>query len=131
MNIFEQATKNALRFDTQKGELNVEDLWNLPLTSSRTSSLNSVAVHYHGKIQKEDAVSFVTPATQNNNDASIKLEILKHIISVKQTENASIRLAADNKAKKTRILQLIAEKQDTNLASKSEEELLALANSLS
>jgi hypothetical protein len=130
MNIFEQATKNALRFTTHKGDLTVEDLWHLPLTSSRTSSLNSIAIHYHEKIQKEDSVSFVTPAAENSGNSVTKLEIIKHIISVKQTENAATKLASDNKAKKTRILQLIAEKQDTALAGKSEEELLALANSL-
>ncbi len=130
MNIFEQATKNALRFDTHKGELNVEDLWHLPLTSSRTTSLNSIAIHYHQKIEKEDSVSFLTPAATNTNDSTVKLEILQYIINIKQTENAAVKLASANKAKKTRILQLISEKQDADLADKSEEELLALAKSL-
>jgi hypothetical protein len=130
MNIFELASRTSLRFSSNKGQLTTEDLWNLPLTSTRTSSLDSLAVQYYTEMQASDSVSFVTPANNNNSGADVKLAILKHIIGVKQTENAATKLASDNKAKKARILQLIAEKQDTALAGKSEEELLALANSL-
>ena len=34
MNIFEQATRQAFRFESPKGFLTVEDLWNLPLTNN-------------------------------------------------------------------------------------------------
>ena len=125
MNIFEQASRKALRFQSNKGELSVEDLWNLPLTSTKTSSLDSIAVQCHKQGQISEKISFVTPPSTGNSDDTLRLEILKHIIDVKQTENAASKVAADNKAKKARILQLIAEKQDDALAGKSEAELLA------
>jgi hypothetical protein len=35
MNIFEQATRAKIRFSTPVGMLSVEDLWDLPLTSTQ------------------------------------------------------------------------------------------------
>lgn len=45
-------------------------------------------------------------------------------------ERDAAKDAADRKEKKARLLELIARKQDEELAGKSAEELLALANAL-
>ncbi len=55
---------------------------------------------------------------------------MKHIIDVRLAENDAIRLTAERKEKKARLLELIARKQDDDLASKSIEELTAMVESL-
>ena len=40
--IFKQATKLKLRFSSVRGDLTVEDLWDLPLTSKSNLSLDGV-----------------------------------------------------------------------------------------
>jgi hypothetical protein len=129
MSLIEQAVLKSSRFESNKGFLTVEDLLHLPLNSTRTSSLESVAQHYHQEVQKAGTTSF-TESNKEDNEAQFKLNVIKQVIHIKQTDNAAAKLVSDNKSKKTRILQLIAEKQDTALAGKSEKELLALANSL-
>lgn len=34
ISIFEQASRQKLRFETSAGKLSIEDLWDLPLTSN-------------------------------------------------------------------------------------------------
>jgi hypothetical protein len=43
MNIFEQATRRAIRFESAKGDLSVEQLWDLPLQSRNQFDLDTVA----------------------------------------------------------------------------------------
>ena len=56
--MFEQAARMKLRFDTPRGALSAEDLWDLPLTSTRGLSLNDIAITLHHAL-KHDTVSFV------------------------------------------------------------------------
>ena len=128
-NLFEIATRKQYRFNSQVGALSVEDLWNLPLTSTRSASLDAIAKELYSQL-KEETVSFVTPSVSDNTVVQQKFDIVKHIIDVKVAERDAAKLASDNAAKKQKILSLIAQKQDEQLSGSSLEELQALANSL-
>ncbi len=128
-NLFELATRKQYRFNSQVGALSVEDLWNLPLTSARSASLDAIAKELHSQL-KEETISFVTPSVNDNTVSQQKFDIVKHIIDVKVSERDAAKLLAENAAKKQKILSLIAEKQDEKLSEASLEELQALANSL-
>ena len=128
-NLFELATRKQYRFNSQVGALSVEDLWNLPLTSYRSASLDAIAKELHSQL-KEEVISFVTPSVSDNTVVQQKFDIVKHIIDVKVSERDAAKLLAENAAKKQKILSLIAEKQDEKLSEASLEELQALANSL-
>lgn len=128
-NLFEIATRKQFRFNSQVGALSVEDLWNLPLTSARSASLDAIAKELHSQL-KEETISFVTPSVSDNTVTQQKFDIVKHIIDVKVSERDAAKLLAENAAKKQKILSLIAEKQDEKLSEASLEELQALANSL-
>lgn len=132
MNIFEQALRKRLRFSSSKGELSTEDLWDLPLTHTRnnSTSLDAIAIECNAKIERTGTVSFVTKVNDATADDKLRLEILKYIIAVKQEQNLAKTQYAANKVKKDRILELLAQKKDETLSSKSEEELQALADSL-
>jgi hypothetical protein len=128
-NLFELATRKQYRFNSQVGALSVEDLWNLPLTSTRSASLDAIAKELHSQL-KEETISFVTPSVSDNTVAQQKFDIVKYIIDVKVNERNAAKVLAENAAKKQKILSLIAEKQDEKLSEASLEELQALANSL-
>lgn len=86
--MFEKATKIKLRFDSNLGRLSVEDLWDLPLqtTKSNGTSLDSIARDVYKQIKESDTISFVDDTKNTNEELNLKLEILKHIITVKKEE---------------------------------------------
>ena len=131
MNIFEIATRKAFRFQSQKGPLTVEDLWNLPL-SKGTANLNDIAISINRRIKASAEESFVAVAGQKRVDSDdvVMLEILKHIISVRQAEDEA-RATAQAKAEQRRKLQeLIDRKKEGELEGKSIEELQQMVDSL-
>lgn len=132
--LFEQATRLKLRFDSSKGQLSVEDLWDLPLTSpsGNRANLDAIAIALHRATRDiAETVSFVTPAeTNGNSELLLKFEVVKYVIRVRVAERDQAKEAAERKEKKQRLLALIAQKQDEELAGKSVDELRALAESL-
>ncbi len=130
MNKFEQASREGLRFSSSKGALTVEDLWDLPLTSARYVSLDTMAKTANKYLKETEEESFVNVKTTSNTFAELRLDILKHIIAVKLTEMGAANEAIVNKAKKEKILAILANKQDAVLESQSEAELKALLETL-
>jgi len=128
MEIFEQASRRKLRFDTTKGQLTVEDLWDLPLTTTKplATSLDDVARSLHRQLRNEDTISFVTPSAGVDTDKQLAFEIVKYIIDVRMAENEATRTRQAKAAQKQKLLEIIAEKQDTDLRSKSVDELMAM-----
>jgi len=129
MNVFEIATRKKFRFDTCKGQVTVEDLWDLPLTATNDRpNLDDIAKELYKKMKDENEMSFVKSTSQVNKEFNIikaKFDIVKHI-DVKLAEAEAAKKAKEIKARNQRILELIAQKEDEALASKSKEELLAM-----
>lgn len=131
VNIFEVATKTGLRFNTPVGNISVEDAWNLPLTSAKGVSLDSVAKSVNKELKTLDEESFVTPSTNTGRSTlELKLTILKHIIEVRLEERKSAELKTANQAKKKRILEILSEKQDKALYEKDAAELEKMLDEL-
>jgi hypothetical protein len=130
--MFEQAARQKLRFDTSKGLLSVEDLWDLPLTSARGANLNDIAKGLNRDLKNTDEEDFVNKPAGGTANAVLKLkfDIVKHVIDVRLAENAAERQLAEKREKKVRLLELIAQKQDEQLAGKTVEELQAMVESL-
>lgn len=118
-NIFEIATKEAIRFTTNvKGNITVEDLWAIPLTSNGLS-LDKIAIGINKGIEESATESFVTEKTLENKTEKLKLDIVKHIIKVKLEEEAERKSAAENKIERDKILAILAEKEDATLSKQS------------
>lgn len=85
---FEKAIRNKFRFPSAKGELSVEQLWDLPLlVKTQGIDLNSVAVALNNELKTLGEESFVeTGSNPKRALVSDKLDIVKYIIGVKQRE---------------------------------------------
>ena len=130
-NIFEHATRIKLRYATSMGLLSYEDLWNLPLTSARGNvCLDDIAKAANANVNLSQEESFVTKPAPKDLEAILAFDIVKHIIDVRLTENAARLAAQDKAAKKGKILELIADKQDDVLKGSSMEELQKMLDDL-
>lgn len=128
--MFEQASRLKVRFESPKGLLAVEDLWDLPLTSVRGANLNDIAKGLNRELKNADDEDFVNRAAKTDTVLKLKFDIVKHVIDVRLAENLAARTEAERVERKARVLEIIAEKQDAALKDKSIEELTAMVNSL-
>lgn len=128
--MFEQATRAKIRFETERGLLSVEDLWDLPLQSLRGVNLDDIAVGLDRQLKDSSTVSFVDDAPKTNATLQLKFDVVKRVIDVKKEEARAAGVAAERRATKARILEIIAKKQDATLENASIEELEAKLASL-
>jgi hypothetical protein len=126
INIFEQATRQGLRFNTRMGKVTVEDLWQLSLNSTKVDSLESIAVAIYTEQQAAPTVSFVGAGSAASAVLTLKLDILKRIIEVRQAENAAKTNEVADRQHNERIDELIQKQKDRELEGKSIDELVAL-----
>ena len=125
MSTFEKATKLKLRFESPKGLLSVEDLWDLSLTN-----LDGIAIGLFNQLNSGKAVSFVGGGQVSDEIPQLKFNIVKHIIDVKVAERTARTDLAARSEKKQLILGIIAQKENEELASTSLEDLRKLAAAL-
>lgn len=122
--LFIMATRQKFRFNF-KGIATVEDLWDLNVRDLDTifKALNAQA-----KQAKEESLL----AVKSKEDAVLeaKIEIVKHIVKTKLEEAEQRRVRAENREKKNRIAEILADKQDEELRGKSVEELQKLYDSM-
>jgi hypothetical protein len=129
--MFDKASRLKLRFTSHKGDLTVEDLWDLPLTSATGKpNLDSIAVDLFNQVKETATVSFVNTPAKADETVQLKLDIAKHIIETRLVENATRNAAAANAEKKQNLLALISKKENEHLEGQSLEELLAMVNNL-
>ena len=116
MSIFEQASRQKLRFASIKGLLTTEDLWDLPLTSKTGFDLDTLAKQTNASIKAAAEESFVV-VTDNpaKKLAELQLEILKHVIGARVAQADATKLAAQKRAERERLVALLGEKQDEAL----------------
>lgn len=123
--MFVKASRLKLRFSTSKGLISVEDLWDLPLTA-----LDTIAKNLNKEVKESAEESFIKMKTSASTLATLRFEIVKHIIEVKLNEAEAAQKRAENKERKAQILALIAEKQNKELSEKSIADLMKELESL-
>lgn len=130
--MFDKATRLKLRFTTSRGDVSVEDLWDLPLTSDTgRPNLDDVARDLWVKTNAANAnISFVTPEHKPEDNNELALDIVKHIIAVRVAERDERLQAKAKSDKKQQILAILADKEVDALKGKSTEELQALIASM-
>ena len=118
MSNFEKASRLKLRFSTNKGELSVEDLWELSL-----ESLDTIAKGVNKKLKDESEESFIGKKSSNNAVLELKMEILKEIITVKLKEKEVKASRAVKSAKLAQLKELANNKANEQLSGMSLEEI--------
>jgi len=130
--MFEQISRMKARFDSPQGALSVEDLWDIPLTSTikNRANLDDIARSLYKQIQERETTSFVVKSSKVDELIKLKFEVVKHIIAVRLAENEAAVLAKANRDKKQRLLELIAQKENEQLAGQSIDDLRKMVETL-
>jgi len=134
MDIFAYATRTKLRFETDRGNLTVEDLWDLPLTDENGGlSIDSIG-RIMTKAVRDNEGNEAFVSTKEKDDEGlplkVKLQILEHIRDHKVEYAARAEKAVLTKARKQKILEIIEQKKVGALEEKSVEELQELLDSM-
>ena len=127
--MFEEATKMKLRFSTPRGNISVEDVWDLPLLNN-VISLDNLAKNLYQEIKEDGKKSFVVKKSKVSHILELKFNIVKHIIQVRLDEIEEKELLAENKAKKDKILGILSDKEDEGLRDMSASELKKMVKKL-
>jgi hypothetical protein len=122
--MFEKAARLKLRFP-YKGQITVEDLWDL--SPEHLDSIFKTLNVRHKAAQEE---SLLTTRTTADLEVKLQIDIIKHVVQVKLEEAEQRKSAADRRAKKQKLMEIIASKQDTELQGKSVEDLQRMVSEL-
>ena len=115
--MFEIATRSKFRFP-YKGQISVEDMWELSLTA-----LDSVFKALNAQIKQVKEESLLSTKSKADETLELQIEIVKYIVSVKLAEKEAREKAAVNKEMKQKIMQIKAARQDKALLEASDEDL--------
>ena len=124
MNIFERAVREKTRF-AFKGNIGVEELWDLSLTN-----LDTIYGNLETELEGLPKKSLLSTNSKQREEIEFKQEIIKYIVETKKVEAEQKSIAKENSAKKQMILDILAKKQSQSYENMTVEELTALANSL-
>ena len=123
-NLFIMATQQKFRFPF-KGQVSVEDLWDL-----NVRDLDSVFKALNSQMKQASEESLLAAKSSADRILEAKIGIVKFIVSTKLAEAEAKRIRAEQREKKNRIAEILADKQDEELRGKSVEELTAMLNSM-
>jgi hypothetical protein len=119
--MYKQASKFKLRFTTKYGELNVEQLWDLPF-----KELTTIIKDVRKELKTDDEdneLSFLNNPTKANVKNQLRFDILKDVYLTMKKEQEDLLNKHEIKKHNEKIDALIAEKKDGQLRDMSIEEL--------
>jgi len=121
MENFKLASQQKLRFQTDKGLLSTEQLWDLPI-----EYLDELAVSLETEHKQSGKKSFIVKTSVKDKTAKLRFDVVLDVLNTKVEEANALTEAAEVKAHNNKILTLIAEKQDDSLKGKSIKQLEAM-----
>lgn len=107
--LFEIATRNRYRFN-YKGVMTVEDLWSL-----RVEDLDAIFKMLNRQKKTANEDSLLAIKSVEDRDLANKIDIVKYVASVKLAEAADRVSAAEKKAQRDKILEIVDKKKDKAL----------------
>ena len=124
INIFEAASKNKYRYP-YKGMITTEDLWDLT-----PAQLDIVYKALNKGVSEAQVSSLMHKVTEVDAELLNKIEIVKYIFNAKEAEAEARKNDAAKHAKKQRILDILAQKQEDALQRMSEDDLKKMLDEL-
>lgn len=122
--LFEMATRSKLRFPSTKGELSVEDLWDL--------SDKDLDVVYKNLKDQEVKSSEESLLDDANVDPKLTaaIGIVRYIFTTKRKEKLAEKERINKKRTQKKYIDALSKKQDEAIEKMSEAELRAMIDSL-
>lgn len=116
--MYKQASKDKIRFQTEKGLLTVEQLWDLPFTV-----LDRTAIQLSDEFKASGKKSFLEPKSKKDKAIKLQFDIVLDILTTKMDERDAEKSENLDKQHNAKIDAIIAQKQDEDLAGKSIKDL--------
>jgi hypothetical protein len=116
--LFVTAARKKFRFETSKGGLNTEDLFDLSL-----ESLDAIAVNLDKKVESGGKKSFIGKRDTSTSENESKLEIVKFVIQTKLEEAEARKNRAEKASQKEFLASLLEKKRMAQLEGLSIEEI--------
>lgn len=121
MENFKLASQQKLRFQTNRGLLSTEQLWDLSL-----EDLDALAVSLETEHKQSGKKSFLVKTSVKDKTAKLRFDVALDVLNTKVEEMQVATEAAEIKEHNKKIIALIAEKQDESLKGKSVKQLEAM-----
>jgi len=121
MENYKLATRQKLRFQTNKGLLSTEQLWDLSL-----EELDALAVSLETEHAQSAKRSFLTRTSVKDKIAKLRFDVVLDVLNTKAAEQEKASEEREVREHNKKIIALIAEKQDESLKGKSIKQLEAM-----
>ena len=108
--MFEKASRLKLRFDTEKGNISAEDLWDV-----NVKSLNGTFKTYNKELKEDEEESLLETKTAADTELALKVEILRHVVTTKLEEAETRKTAASRLEEKKKLIAILDRKQESDL----------------
>jgi len=118
MENFKLASQQKLRFQTNKGSLSTEQLWDLSV-----SDLDTLAVSLEEEHKQSGKKSFLITKSVKDKTAKLRFDVVLDVLTTKVEEAQTLAEAQEVKEHNKKIIALISEKKDESLKGKSIREL--------
>lgn len=118
--IFEKAAELKVRFDTTKGQLATEDLYDYPV-----DTLDSMAQAVNKQLRQESEESFIPSKAKKRTTTllELKLEILKAVIKHKLAKEEARKLRSERRAELDMLQGLLQDKKVEGMKAMSLEDI--------
>ena len=121
---FEMASRKHYRYP-YNGMISTEDLWEL-----NVSQLDLIFKKLKAQSRQAQEESLLTTKTQEDVDTENKIDIIRYIVEYKQNLQKEAEMAVQRKQQRTRIEEILYERENADLRNKTPEELRAMLDEL-
>lgn len=121
MENFKLASQQKLRFQTNRGLLSSEQLWDLSL-----EELDTLAVSLETEHKQSAKKSFLVKTSIKDKTAKLRFDLVLDVLNTVVAEKEAAAEALEIKEHNKKIITLISEKQDESLKGKSIKQLEAM-----